>query len=660
MKIRLSGQTKYLIGAKELNLKSWLRAAAMIMLLLLTTPGPLLTKAQGNDTIAFINVNVIPMDTERVLEAQTVLVQGDRIIEIGPVNAVKVPSGVQAIQGNGGYLIPGLTDTHVHILDNLDALTLFIANGVTTVRDPNADYVGTGQAILNARDQIAAGELLGPTITAAKSLIGASARVKVLFDNVDQVVGPWFSVDWGGAVNIPADPISGRELVIKAHDEGYNIIKVNWYLTRETFDSIVAKAAELGMPVLAHVSAEVGIEHAIRSAVEIQHNGNLIAYLAKDYVRQPGPNYLDTFDLSEADQKLPDLVSLMLANEVAFTPTMVVDVTAFELFDNLPDWSQAELFQRPEYKYVPPAYLAEWKDTAGGEFGVVARGRGASSVAEIVPPTDARAEILALHLRQLKALVDAGVPVMTGTDSSAVGVVWGFSIHDELELFVKAGLTPYRALAAATHTPSEVMGDPHEWGTIEVGKRADLVLLGANPLENINNTREIVGVMVRGQWLTQEMLQGMLDELAAKYEAEAQGIVTMEPVTLEALSLRGLAPAGWKELEPGIFARGNPDTDPTMLLQLSAADTDSTSLALSVLTRYGISELPAQPFDSYISDAFSWTLYQLESPMAPMALALADTDQGAYLVLLAAPGNEMDTLAGSVFFPAVGALMPLE
>jgi imidazolonepropionase-like amidohydrolase len=636
--------------------KTWMKVIAMSVFVASVVQSASSAMAQEGDTIALVGVNVIPMDTERVLENQTVVVKGDRIIEVGAVDVVDLPDGATVVEGNGGYLIPGLVDTHSHLLDNQDALILNIANGVTTIRDPNADYAGTGKDILGWRDQIAAGELLGPTIVAAKSLGALPPQFASVFNNIDTATSPWLSID-RTAFGLAMDPASGRGLVNDAREQGYDIIKVNWFLSRDTFDSIVATAAELGMPVVAHVPADVGIEHMIRSGGEIQHSPNLIAFVAKDYERQPGANYLDEFDLSEAEQKLPELVTLMAQTGVAFTPTMASEVAAFDLFASLPDWTQAPMFQRPEYRYVKPATLAEWQDPTGGEVAVVLRDAGASSLDEILPPVEQREQMRAHYLRQLKALVDAEVSVLTGTDASALGVVWGFSEHRELELFVEAGLTPYQALAAATRIPSEVMGDPTEWGTIAEGKRADMVLLNANPLDDITNTHQIAGVMVRGRWLTQADLQGMLDDIAAKYEAQAAGAVVMEPFSGEAFS--GLAPAGWNELEPGVYARSNPDVDPTMLVQMAAPNTEPETFALGLLERYGVTELP-DPKDHIESAHLAWDIYLIEHEVGVLGLALSEKEGTAYLVLLVAPPDQADRLAKSAFFPALNALAPTQ
>lgn len=605
-------------------------------------------------TAAFVNVHVVAMEDESVLDDGVVVVVDGDVVEIGPVGEVAVPEDATVIDGNGGYLIPGLVDAHSHLLDNEDALVLHLANGVTTIRDPNADYVGTGSIILQWRDEIAAGRRVGPTIIAAKSVGALPPQFSGVFDNIDTVTAPWLTMN-PAALELAADPDSARNLVVAAHEQGYDDIKVNWFLARETFDAVVAAAAEVGMPILAHVPADVGVEHLIRSGGEIQHNPNLLAAVATDYQRRPGANYLDEFDLSQADERLPELVRLMADEGVAFTPTMSTDAAAFEIFANLPDLAQAPIFQRPEYRHVKPATLAEWKDPAAGELGVVLRDAGASSLDEILPSVEQRDAMWTHYQRQLTALVDAGVPVLVGTDSSALGVVWGFSEHRELELFVEAGLSPYEALAAATRIPAEAMNHADDWGTIAVGKRADLVLLADNPLVDIGNTRRIEGVMVRGRWFPKPDLEQALDDIAARYEALAAGAVVMEPVSTDLFS--GLAPAGWNQLGPGALARGNPEIDPTVFVQLAAPGTPSEALALQVLERYSVTEL-GEPRDTFSSEHLDWTIHLIDHEVGVLGLALSEKDDVSYLVLVVAAPEEADLLAQSAFFPAVVGLVP--
>jgi hypothetical protein len=421
---------------------------------------------------------------------------------------------------------------------------------------------------------------------------------------------------------------------------GADFIKTNLGLPLESFDCIVATANELGLPVKGHISTEVGTEHFINSGAEVQHATELYPFLSQETIYDQPARHED--DLLLVEQNLPILIDVINANNMAFAPTLITPAWSFDQYEDLEG-----TLQRPEYRYYSPQVMQMLSNPQTNIFYTVA-GIGFAD-------EEYRDKIRAFGLEFTKALFDGGVTLLAGSDATFEGgPVFGFSLHDELQLFVDAGLTPYQALETATRNPAIAMGEPDEWGTIEVGKRADLVLLNADPLDDIANTEQIAGVMARGQWLTTSDLQHMLDDIVASYE-----VIELVPFADDELGVSGLAPTGWNELEPGVYARGNPEVDPTLLLQLAAPGKSAEDFALTVLADFGVTELPGS-MDSYGSAALTWELYQLESQMAPLALALGETDDAAYLVLLAAPGEELDALVETVFFPAVHALTPIE
>ncbi len=418
--------------------------------------------------VAFVDVNVVPMDRERVLEGQTVLVRDGRIAEMGPVAAVTVPAGAPMISGRGRYLMPGLADMHVHFNSNaLEAQNdhiLFLANGVTTVREMWGDG---NQLSLAERGAIAAGVRLGPTIYAASP-------------GMDGPGGPW-----AGSTPPVTTVEQARATVAEHAAKGYDFIKVYNLLGPAVYDAIVEEAARLGIRVIGHVPQAVGLTRVLAAAQASEEH--LIGFgLAASSTRSISSGTLDVSVVAA-------LAQTASRASIWHTPTITVDALSVNRVQ--------ELQRSGPYRYVSPLMRLRFQN---GFY----QGR----------PTAAAATAEANHKVVTRALRDAGAKLLLGTDAGFGYMLQGFSIHEELAHLVDAGLTPYEALRAGTAEPAAFLLAEDAFGTVATGRRADLVLLDENPLEDVAHVnRERAGVMVRGRWFSERRLRQMLEEIAAQY-----------------------------------------------------------------------------------------------------------------------------------------------
>ncbi len=418
-------------------------------------------------TTAVVNVNVIPMTDESVIAAQTVVVIDGVISEIGDVDRVAVPQGATVVDGTDRFLLPGLTEMHAHVTSTAPAelrrlFSLFLANGVTTIRG----MLGR-PAHLELREQLADGRVLGPRlVTSGPSLNGNSVR---------------------GALD-------GARQVREQFDAGYDFVKIHPGLDAEEFNAIADTANELGMPFAGHVPASVGLVGALEKGIAtIDHLDGYMAALLPANV-DPSGGFGGFFDVMLADQvdesRIADVVAKTLDAGVANVPTET-------LFEQLvSDESADALGSRPESRYVAATTVEQWqraKREAQAERGFdVAVARRA----------------IEIRRRLIRELHDAGALLLLGSDAPQVFNVPGFSLHRELMLMVAAGLTPFEALYTGTVLPAEFLGI--DGGTVEVGKLGDLMLLDANPLEDIANSRRVHGVVVGGRWArSTELLNGL-------------------------------------------------------------------------------------------------------------------------------------------------------
>jgi imidazolonepropionase-like amidohydrolase len=418
-------------------------------------------------TIAFVGVTVVPMDRERMLADQTVVVADGMIRAIGPSASVVVPPAARRIDGSGKYLMPALAEMHAH-LPGGDAppeatdrvLTMYAMNGIGTLRS----MVGHSSHI-GLRARAASGDTLALTIVAA---------------------GPSFS---GGSARTEESAVS---MVKQQKSAGYDFLKIHPGIRRPVYDAIVGAARQADIRWAGHVPAEVGLLHALGSGqATIDHLDGYLEALTKGPLPPPssqnlgGVDAVMPFGLNLVDQidesRMSEVVAATKAAGASVVPTQIL---LENWVDDVPPESMAK---RPEMRYAAPGDIQKW-------IGYKTQTLAATTPAQ-------RKRFVELRRRLIKTLHDADVPILLGSDSPQIWNVPGFSIHRELRTYVASGLTPYQALETGTRNVASYFKTDRDTGTVATGKRADLILLHANPLADIENASRIAGIMLRGRWL---------------------------------------------------------------------------------------------------------------------------------------------------------------
>jgi len=452
---------------------------------------------ENEAVIAFQNVNLVPMTDDKIVKNQTVLVKGKRIIEIGPSKRIAVPENSKLIDATGNYLMPGLADMHMHTRDNWDdwlgdwpvsPFKLYLANGVTTIRCFGPER-GSQNYVLRWRNKINNGQLIGPTIYSSGSIIY-------------------------GPVNNP------QKIVREQKAEGFDFIKLYSFLSKDEFHEAMVAAKQVGIYAAGHIPFQVGVEGVLSEGMnEIAHIEELawefvdfdtnkglkgrdwITYVIKTAYQQFKPYLgLDMEGLEERfGSSVSSVVGKVQSGNVPVSTTIFLDEVIVEkLFD------PEQFLSKPENRYLPRRYRAAFRQ---GQEKHQVQFRGGEDFAPFKRRVD---RIL------LKYLKDAGVLLVLGTDAGTgwMGLVPGFSIHEELRVLTENGFTPYEAIKTGTvnaATVVEKMNGNGGFGTIEVGKRADLILVKNNPLEDIANIKNILGVVASGRWYEKAVLQKWLD-----------------------------------------------------------------------------------------------------------------------------------------------------
>jgi hypothetical protein len=442
---------------------------------------------------AITNTTVITMGRTGVLRDATVIIHNGTIAEVGPSSRIRVPRGVTTIDGRGKYVIPGLSDMHVHLHADDTApdsigryeLGVMLAHGITTVRF----MIGT-PLHFTLRDAVARGAVAGPQIWIASPEISGNTNPHGI-----QVT----------------DIASARRAVAQVADSGYDFLKLTTNLTPELYDVLIAEAAARRLRVVGHVDPRIGARRAIAAGQQIEHLDSFM----EDVLADTAPSRLSTSDVGAYrtaqwtsldfvdDRKVEQLAGLVARSGEPVDPTLVF---FREWFGNRP--LEAEIEARPDYGMIPAPSRAPWMRT------LVAMRRN--------PPTpERRARFIAVRNRMVKAIVDSGGLVMAGSDSPGGMMTYGWMLHRELLALRDAGLTAEQVLAAATTTPAAFLGGTPGFGRVAEGLRADLVVLDADPLVDVANTQRISHVVSGGRWFNRAELDALVETARVRLAAVA-------------------------------------------------------------------------------------------------------------------------------------------
>lgn len=422
------------------------------------------TSAQNKDQVtAFVNVNLIPMTEEKIIKNQTVIVKGKKIWQIGSANVVELPEKAHIIDGTGCYLMPGLVDMHAHIrVKSTLPLKLYIANGVTAIRNMDAtENVLGGAFILDWRNEIEGGKRIGPKIYTTGPIIRGYE------------VQPW-------------------RYITRHAKKGYDGIKIYEYFSEQDYRRAISVAKELKLYTVGHIPFSVGLNGVIsedmneiahifvlvQELVDFDRDKNLSPhgwwpYIADAFVKM-NSNSLD-FNKANFQQSLRERTKILVDK---LRETKIIVCTTLVMIE---------------------AATSEGKGYANQIF----RGRK-----ELATFFRTLCRDLFIELSQ------AGIPMVLGTDAGRLsGVVHGSSLHDEMRIVTDLGFSPYQAIAACTKNAAnvaEAMTGKNDFGTIEIGKRADFILVNQNPLEDVSNIQDNRGVMAAGRWYSKSTLEDMI------------------------------------------------------------------------------------------------------------------------------------------------------